>query len=69
MNHDSLVSTFWRDGFLVQHDFFDPTLMDHLDGLIRKQFGADPAFWHNDEFLTKARTEVIPVVSADRRRQ
>lgn len=60
MNHESLVSTFWRDGFLVLHEFFDSALMDQLDGVIRRRFGDDPAFWHNDEFLSRARTEVIP---------
>lgn len=60
MDHDESVAAFWRDGFIVLHDFFDPALMDHLDGIIRQRFGDDPAFWHNEEFLTRARTEVIP---------
>ena len=60
MHPDSLTESFWRDGFLELHDFFDGALMDALDALIRRRFGADPAFWHNDEFLTRARTEVIP---------
>jgi len=60
MNHDALVETFWRDGFVVVHDFFDAALMDELDSIIRRRFGEDPQFWHNSEFLTRARTEVIP---------
>ncbi len=60
MNHATLAEAFWRDGFLVLPGFFGSALMDELDGLIRQRFGDDPAFWHNDEFLTRARTEVIP---------
>src|SRR5262245_27914945 len=60
MNLDPLTEKFWRDGFLVLHDFFDGALMDALDAIIRRRFGDDPAFWHNDEFLSRARTEVIP---------
>lgn len=60
MNHASLAADFWRDGFLVLEDFFDAARMDHLDRLIRQKFGDDPAFWHNTEFLSRSRTEVIP---------
>ncbi len=60
MNHQALAETFRRDGFLVLHEFFAPSLMDELDGIIRQRFGDDPAFWHNAEFLTQAKTEVIP---------
>lgn len=60
MDPGPLAARFWLDGFLVLEDFFPAGVMDHLDGLIRRRFGADPGFWHNDEFLTKARTEVIP---------
>jgi hypothetical protein len=34
--------------------------MDALDGVIRGYFGDNPDFWHNDEFLDKAQTEVVP---------
>ncbi|HKU16176.1 MAG TPA: phytanoyl-CoA dioxygenase family protein [Steroidobacteraceae bacterium] len=60
MDATQLAAQFWRDGYLVLEDFFRPSVMDRLDRLIRRRFGADPAFWHNEEFLTKARTEVIP---------
>lgn len=60
MNAAQLAENFWRDGFLVVEDFFPLALMDRLDARIRSQFGVDPAFWHNDEFLNRAKTEVIP---------
>lgn len=60
MNHEALAQTFWRDGFLALAGFFDGDAVDPLDARIRRQFGADPAFWHTDEFVTRAKTEVIP---------
>lgn len=60
MNATQLAAQFWRDGFLVLEEFFRASVMDRLDELIRRRYGEDPAFWHNEEFLTKARTEVIP---------
>lgn len=60
MNVVEHVDLFERDGFVVIEDFFAPGLMDELDGIIRGHFGEDPSFSHNDEFLEKSRTEVIP---------
>ena len=60
MNLDEMKTTFERDGYLVIEDFFESDVMDHLDGVIRGYFGDNPEFWHNDEFLEKAQTEVIP---------
>ena len=34
--------------------------MEGLDRLIRVHFGSDPDFAHDDEFLTRAQTDVIP---------
>lgn len=51
---------FERDGYLVIDDFFDADLMIVLDQLIRSHFGDNPDFLHNDEFLEKAKTDVIP---------
>ena len=51
---------FWEDGYLVIEDFFDPALMGHLDQVIMDHYGSDPDFWHNNEFLTRSKTEVIP---------
>ncbi len=55
-----LTETFQRDGCLLVEDFFDSAAMDSLDAVIREYYGDNPDFWHNDEFLTKAQTEVVP---------
>ena len=60
MSNASLVEQFNEDGYLVLEDYFDAELMDELDALIRDHFGEDPAFWHTEEFLSEAQTEVIP---------
>lgn len=60
MQTDSLKATFDRDGYLVLEDFFDASIMDHLDQVIRNYFGDNPDFFHDDEFLDKAQTEVVP---------
>jgi len=60
MSVESWQAEFERDGFVVIEDFFDVDLMDDLDKRIRDYFGEDPEFFHNDEFLDKAQTEVIP---------
>lgn len=60
MNIQTLKEQFDRDGYIVLENFFDEKLMDHLDGLIRGYYGDNPAFQHNDEFLSKSQTDVIP---------
>lgn len=60
MKLDELARTFWRDGFLVIDDFFDPAQIDRVDERIRQHFGDHPDFSHTDEFMSAARTEVIP---------
>lgn len=60
MSATQLAAQFWRDGYLVLEGFFRTSVMDRLDELIRRRFGDDPAFYHSEEFLTQARTEVIP---------
>jgi len=55
-----LKRQFERDGYLAIEDFFEQDLMDHLDRVIRRYYGDNPGFWHNDEFLKKSQTEVIP---------
>ena len=60
MRYADLARQFWQDGFLVIEEFFARDQMDELDELIRGHFGTSPEFWHTDEFLTEARTEVIP---------
>ncbi len=56
----SLAERFDEDGYIVVEDFFDAALMENLDLLIRNYFGESPEFWHNDEFLDKSQTEVVP---------
>ena len=60
MNTTQLLEKFQRDGYLLLHNFFDTDLMQRLDALIREHFGDDPSFLHSDEFLEKAKTDVIP---------
>lgn len=60
MNTSELLREFERDGYVIVEDFFDAGLMDGLDRIIRTHFGDDPDFFHNDEFLDKAQTDVIP---------
>ncbi len=60
MNIQSLKSDFDRDGYLVIDHFFDSSLMDHLDEVIRNHFGDRPDFCHDDAFINKSQTEVVP---------
>jgi len=60
MVYEGNKKRFDQDGFLLLEGFFDTALMDELDGLITDYFGADPDWFHNEEFLTKAATEVVP---------
>lgn len=60
MHATDLRRRFERDGFAVIEDFFDPGLMQAMAQLIREHFGDDPAFLHDDEFLEKSQTDVIP---------
>ena len=60
MNYKALADQFWEQGYLVIEDMFDPALMDRYQALIMDHFGETPEFFHNEEFLSKAATEVIP---------
>ncbi len=60
MDFETLASGFWEQGFLVLENFFDPELMSEMDRNIRDFFGDNPQFWHEEEFLSKSKTEVIP---------
>jgi len=51
---------FQKDGYVIIENFFTDDLMSHLDDVIRQFYGDSPDFWHNDEFLKKAKTEVVP---------
>jgi len=60
MNIAELKKAFDRDGYNVLENFFEDELMNHLDRVIRSYYGDNPDFWHNDEYLKKAQTEVVP---------
>ena len=60
MNVEALAADFWRDGYLVLDNVFEHALMDEYQQLIIEHFGETPAFLHNQEFLAKAKTDVIP---------
>ncbi len=60
MNLEKLTREFWENGFIVLEEFLDKQLMDRLNNLIIQHYGYTPEFLHNDEFLGKAKTEVIP---------
>ncbi len=60
MDYAQLAESFWRQGYLVIEDMFEAELMDRYQSLILEHFGESPEFFHNDEFLSKAATEVIP---------
>lgn len=60
MDFKKLKVQFWKDGYLHLPGFFPVKLMEKLNGHIMDHFGANPDFWHTDEFLEKAKTEVIP---------
>jgi ectoine hydroxylase len=60
MNTEKACQSFWQNGYLVLEDFFDSELMDRIDSTIRSHFGDNPEFRHEEEFLSKSSTEVIP---------
>ena len=57
---EELKTAFERDGYVVVDGFFETALMNRLDRVIRAYYGDNPDFWHNDEFLDLAQTEVVP---------
>ena len=60
MDCQVLAERFWEQGYLLVEDMFDAELMDEYQALIMDHFGESPEFFHNEEFLNKAATEVIP---------
>lgn len=59
------VLQFRDQGYLHLEQFFDVEQMDRLHAEILDHFGIDPNHYHNDEFLDKAATEVIPWFPTD----
>jgi ectoine hydroxylase len=60
MGESTLKQEFDCNGYVVIDKFFEDKQMDHIDRLIHKHFGENPNFQHNDEFLNKSQTDVIP---------
>ena len=60
MNYKALAEQFWAQGYVMLEGFFDESLMDAYDELIVDHFGSEPEYLHNEEFLEKAATDVIP---------
>ncbi|MEO0424640.1 MAG: phytanoyl-CoA dioxygenase family protein [Pseudomonadota bacterium] len=60
MEFAALKEVFDRDGYVVIDDMFEPTMMDRLECSIAEHFGDRPGFLHDDHFISKAKTEVIP---------
>jgi len=60
LNLEIVKQEFWRNGYLVVDGFFEEELMGHIDREIRSHFGDDPEFYHEEEFLNRSKTEVIP---------
>ncbi len=59
-DYAALADSFQEQGFVVVENLFDAELMDRYQALILDHFGDAPAFTHDDEFLRRAATEVIP---------
>lgn len=55
-----LIDKFWRDGYLVLPNFFSEDEMSVLQQRILQHYGEDPEMEHSEEFLSRAKTEVIP---------
>ena len=60
MNYTAYAREFWEKGYLVIENFFDEKLMDHLNQVILDYYGMQPHWEHNDEFIQKSATEVVP---------
>lgn len=60
MEVKKLAEQFWSNGYIVIEKYFENDLMDQLNEKIVEHFGMTPNFEHNDEFLSKAATEVVP---------
>jgi hypothetical protein len=59
-DYEKLASQFWDRGFIVIENFFESDLMDRLNKIILDYYGEQPDYWHNKEFLSKSKVEVVP---------
>ena len=60
LNQEALAKQFWQEGYLVLTGYFNKELMDQYNRIILDHFGDDPAYAHDEHFLNKSQTEVIP---------
>ena len=60
MDIATATARFEAEGYLVVDGFFDAAVMDHLDAVIGGYFGGSPEFRHDEAFLRKSQTEVVP---------
>ena len=60
MDYQTYARQFWEQGYIVIDHFFDDALMDHLNEVILQHYGMNPNWEHNNEFITKSATEVVP---------
>ena len=60
MNIERLAKQFWEQGYISIDGFFEDSLMNSYQTQIIEHFGDDPEFLHNEEFLKKSNTDVIP---------
>jgi hypothetical protein len=60
MDFKKYAEEFWENGFICIENFFDAELMDHLNVTILDHYGLDPNWEHNNEFISRSATEVVP---------
>jgi len=60
MNYKILAEEFWENGYLVLENFFDENMMDTLNTIILDHYGLNPTWAHDDAFIQKSATEVVP---------
>lgn len=60
MDVKKYVEAFWENGFICIENFFDAELMDHLNAIILDHYRLNPKWEHNNEFISKSATEVVP---------
>lgn len=60
MTSINYAEKFWRDGYIILENFFDPGKMDQYNNEIVKHYGMMPEWEHTDEFIKKSATEVVP---------
>jgi hypothetical protein len=60
VNIEDLARKFWKKGYLAIEGFFPSPLVNRADQEITRYFGMNPEFRHEEEFLSRSKTEVIP---------